>query len=395
VSPERFRALRRAAGIVAFGVVVFFVSFMLSFPYERVKDQVVAQAAAAGLDMEVGSTGPVLGIGVLMKEVTLRTRPEPGKKASVIPIERARLTASPLASLRGEAAYQMQAVGLGGEIEASMRGLPPGVPRPAPPAVYVGQTRLVTREIAMNELSGSRSVIPLPLAGRLDMELDLKTPNQRNGEANGNLEWKWTGAALGDGKEKLRVAGNPFLSEGIVVPRIRLGDFKGKVQFTKGVGKLQGVTAKSPDGEVRIEGEIRLSDPVGYSYVDLYVVFRLTEAVLKANEKLGLMMQFAEGGKRSDGFYGFRLTGSFNRLGPPQWMQTSPFPAGGTGTRAAIPRPPSPGTLIARKGIDVERARQQLDPALVGVPVAGGGDAPTTPPPASPSPPPPATPDGE
>jgi hypothetical protein len=46
-------------------------------------------------------------------------------------------------------------------------------------------------------------------------------------------------------------------------------------------------------------------------------------------------------GKRSDGFYGFRMTGSFNRLGPVQWMKTSPFPA--VGTRASLNVGPSEG----------------------------------------------------
>ena len=47
-------------------------------------------------------------------------------------------------------------------------------------------------------------------------------------------------------------------------------------------------------------------------------------------------------GKRSDGFYGFRLTGSFARLNSVQWMQNSPFPASGAGfgSRAAAPAPP-------------------------------------------------------
>ena len=84
---------------------------MMAFPYERVKDQIVAIAAAQNLDMEVGSTGPLLGIGVVMKDVTLRTRPDPGKKASVIPIERARIDVSPLAQLRGEFAYNLDVDG--------------------------------------------------------------------------------------------------------------------------------------------------------------------------------------------------------------------------------------------------------------------------------------------
>ena len=327
MTPERLRLLRRMVGIGAFGVVVFFASFMMAFPYDKVKDQLVAQAAAANLDMDVGSTGPLLGFGVSMKDVTLRTRPAVGQKPAVIPIQEARLSQTPLSGMNNEWDYDVALEALGGEIDATIK------------IAKLGETKLATRQVALNELSGSRGLVPLPLSGRLDMNLDMKIPNMRHGEANGSLDWRWAGAVIGDGKEKLKVAGNPFLSEGIVVPRVRLGDFKGKVVFNKGIGKLQGVGAKSQDGEIRIEGEVRLADPIGYSYVDLYVVFKLSDPLLKSNDKLQLMMQLAESmGKRPDGFYGFRLTGSFNRLGPIQWMQTSPFPPGGS--RAATPAAP-------------------------------------------------------
>jgi hypothetical protein len=57
------------------------------------------------------------------------------------------------------------------------------------------------------------------------------------------------------------------------------------------------------------------------------------------------MMQLAESmGKRPDGFYGFRLTGSFARMGPIQWMKASPFPAG---SRAQAPLPAGTGQVLA------------------------------------------------
>jgi type II secretion system protein N len=240
--------------------------------------------------------------------------------------------------LKGQTAYDntVSLDALGGQVDIESSGV----------LLKHGETKVVAKELAMNELSGSRGLIPLPLSGRLDVNLDMVLPSGRYGESNGGVDWKWAGAAIGDGKEKLRVPGNAFLSEGIVIPRVRLGDFKGKVVFQKGIGKLHGVGAKSQDGELRMEGEIRLADPVGYSYLDLYVTFKMSDALLKSNDKFQLMLQLAESmGKRSDGFYGFRMTGSFNRLGPVQWMKTSPFPA--VGTRASADN--SPTTVVAAK----------------------------------------------
>ena len=345
MSPERWRTVRRAAGIIAFGVVVFFVSFMIAFPYERVKDNLVAVASSFNIDMDVGSTGPMLGFGVVMKDVTLRTRPDPTpaggekKRPSVITIDAARLGSSPLMGLRERLMdYTISLDTMGGRIDADLVA-----------TRELGETKLSTREISMAELPGVKTTIGLPLGGALDMELDFKAPNNRNGEGTGTLDWSWSGATVGDGKEKLRIPGNPLMAEGITCPRIRIGDFKGKIAFNKGVGRLSGVGARSQDGEIKIEGEVRLADPLNYSYLDLYVTFKLSEALLKANDRLQLMMQIAESmGKRPDGFYGFRMTGSFARMGPIQWMQTSPFPPG---SRAEGPSAtPAPATAIAAAG---------------------------------------------
>ena len=205
----------------------------------------------------------------------------------------------------------------------------------------------------MAQLPGVKQAINLTLGGLLDLDLDLAAPNHRNGEANGTLSWKWANMSVGDGKEKLKITGNPLLAEGISLPRVRLGDFAGKVVFQKGVGRLQGVGARSQDGEVRIEGEVRLADPLVFTNVDVYVMFKFSDAMLKSADKLQLMLQFAESmGKRSDGFYGFRVSGTPGRMGPVQWMKTSPFP-GGSNPRAALePRAPglAPTQRRARRG---------------------------------------------
>jgi type II secretion system protein N len=329
MSPDRFRTIRKVVGLGLFGLLVFLVAFMMAFPYDRVKDQIVSIAAAQGMDMEVGSAGPTFGIGVVLKDVTLRTRPDPGKKANLIPIERAAIQVSPLAQLRGEFAYNLDVKALDGRIQADEAA-----------EKTRSRTRLRTTELSLAQLPGVKDAINLPLGGRLDVNLDLTKPNHRNGEATGSLSWTCAGCSVGDGKEKLKIASNPLLAEGMSFPRMSLGDLVGKITFQKGVGRLQGVQARSPDGELFVEGEVRLADPVGYSYLDLYVRFKLSEALLRRADKLQILLQLAETmGKRSDGFYGFRLTGSFARLNSVQWMKASPFPAAGPGfgSRAEAP----------------------------------------------------------
>src|SRR5207237_8651257 len=55
LTPERLRTLRGAGLRAGFGLVVFVIAFYFSFPYERVKEQVMALASQRNLDVEIAS----------------------------------------------------------------------------------------------------------------------------------------------------------------------------------------------------------------------------------------------------------------------------------------------------------------------------------------------------
>jgi hypothetical protein len=219
--------------------------------------------------------------------------------------------------------------------------------------------------IDLSDLPWVKAAINLPLSGRLDLHLDEKMPGLRATATVGSLTWTCHACAVGDGKAKLIIASNPLLAEGLGLPKIRLGDFVGRVSIDKGVGRLQGVQAKSPDVEVYVEGTIKLNQPLSSSSVDLYLRFKLSDSLLKSSEKLRTIMQFAgSAGKRPDGFYGVRLSGPVQHLGAPMWTKTSPF-----GAPASGPKP------IASKSGAVF-----MPPPLTPEPVAAPSSAPAAPP---------------
>src|SRR4030095_7612923 len=117
-------------------------------------------------------------------------------------------------------------------------------------------------DVAMAEIPGVKEAINLPLGGKLGVPLHPGRLGGRVAAADGSVRWTCAACVIGDGKAKLKIAGNPMLAEGLSLPRLKLCDFAGRINFEKGVGKLQGVQAKSPDGELYIEGEVRLADPL-------------------------------------------------------------------------------------------------------------------------------------
>lgn len=365
MTPERVQKLRRLGGRTLFGVVVFAVAFVLSFPFDRLKDLAIAMASTQNLDVEIGTLGPALGVGVSLADVRVQTRPTDGKKPTRIVITSAQGTYSLFYRLLGRNVVSVSAETLGGEINVD---------------VDQGKARdlvnIKTQRISMAELPGVKEAINLPLAGNLDLSVDLSLPQRKAAQTEGSVSWTCASCVVGDGKEKLKVPGNPLLAEGITIPRIRLGDLVGKVSFEKGHGKLQGVQAKSPDGELYLEGELRLADPIQSSSVDLYVRFKFSDALLKSSDKLKLLLQFAESaGKRPDGTFGFRMQGSFARLGSVQWMKTSPFSGGAVpAPRPTGARAPGPGRSASAVVVEARPPLPSPEPAA---------------PPAPPPPPPP------
>jgi type II secretion system protein N len=359
-TPDRLRRLRGIGLRLGFGLLVYVIAFYVAFPYHRIKEQVIALASMRNLDVEIGAAGPALGMGLTFSDIVVMTRPPPsaGGKPTRFKIDEAEVLVSPLARLFGENAYSLSAEAMGGDIDVDWEA-----------SKSKGKMKIRAQDVAMAQVPGVKESINLPLGGTLELNVDLATPNNKNAEAAGSLSWTCRSCAIGDGKSKLKIAGNPMLSEGLSLPQVRLGDFAGKVNFEKGVGKLQAVQARSADGEIAIEGEIRLADPIRYSQLDLYIRFKPSETLLKRADTVKMMLQMFESmGKRPDGAYGLRLSGTFSRIGPVHWSKTSPFAgretsaaprsSGSSGGGLGMPRIPT-----GRTPPSAPRYDQPVDPA--------------------------------
>jgi type II secretion system protein N len=388
---EKLRRLGKVGSMVGFGLFIFAIVFYVSLPYGRFKDFLASQVSTFGYDMEAKHAGPSLGLGMTLKEVTLVSQASGTGKPTRIVIDKATLSMSLLSYVFGSKAYNVSAAVFGGDIDVKAK-------------IGKNDTAVQTSasEINLAELPWVKNAINLPLAGKLDLKLDIGLPKQRPSEAKGALTWTCTACAVGDGKAKLTIASNPLLAEGLGLPKIRLGDFAGKVAIDKGVGRLQNVQLKSQDLEVSVEGEIHLAQPLASSHVDLYVRFKLSDSLLRSSEKLRTIMDFtAQMGKRPDGFLGFRATGTFQNMSSVQWLKASPFvstsapakPAPPVRGAPSAPPPPPPAVapfVGAPPPAPAPPPPVPQDPPPV--PVLSPPPAPAPTPPPAPAPPPPPAP---
>ncbi|HVV53316.1 MAG TPA: type II secretion system protein GspN, partial [Polyangia bacterium] len=329
VTPDLLRRLRRPALYSLFSLAVFVVALYFSFPTERAKQVAIRIAAARDLDVEIGSASPAFGFGIVFHDILVRTKPTAGK-ASHFTIQTARLSVSPWSLLSSQKTYTISLEAFGGQIDVTQTGT----------AGKKGPFELTVRarDVNLADLPGVRDAINLPLAGKAKLDLHLASASGKLAEANGEISLSCDNVVIGDGKTPLKVAGNPFLAGGLTLPRLRLDDLGGHVAIEKGLAKLQEVGGKSRDGEVALEGEVTLRDPLGNSTVNAYLRFKLSDAFLKQAPTVQTILQMAGAqGKRPDGFYGLRLSGRLEKLNPPVLSPTSPVSSGPpprAGTRA-------------------------------------------------------------
>jgi type II secretion system protein N len=357
---ERLRVFRRVALYALFGIAAYVTALAICFPYGRVKDMAIAMAAQAGYDAEIDSAGAAFPFGVAFTDIRVRSRtPGANGKPMQFHLDSARAPFLPVI-LSGGNAVDVVVNGFGGRIALGAES------RKGGPMHY----RVRVDDVNLAQVPGPRESWNLPLTGTLHLVASLDAKTDRFADSTGEIEFNCATCTVGDGKAAVKFGGsNPFLAAGLTLPRVRLGDFAGRIAIEKGVARAEGVAIKSGDAEVTLEGEVLLRDPFAHSAVNAYLRFKLGDAMLRSASAIASVLQVAGApGLRPDGFYGLRFAGPISGL----QVTLSPSSPVGPG--------PGPGRMGARSAV---------------VPSATTGSsapAPATPPPVPVAPPPPAAP---
>jgi type II secretion system protein N len=423
--------LLRILGYPLFAVAVFGVSLFFSLPLERIKERLERELSqesgpalpssggfgiGLGMDVSIGQLKlHLLPLGAEALEITLHQRRPTTAKGASEPdaahlkpmfIEGVTISA-PISTMLGwQRAANLEVQALGGSFEGSGAVSPDGVS---------GRADLSHLELARAPILAQ--YLPLPVVGSLSGDADLKVParnlnlglrSPRNmalvpplefSKATGLIEVKLDQAVLGDGKAKLVVPGDPFLSQGVTFPRLSLGNFSGRVVVERGRATLNDVHTRSADVEIWIEGYIELRDPLSLSELRLYLRFQPSAALVHREATIELLNNAMSVGKRSDGSIGFAITGtlanprSLPAKEPPDGISARPGSLGQVGREAApslrptLPQvPPRPAQLPSVLQPVAPPPSSTVAPPPVPpppVPAAVPPPPPPTPPPAS------------
>lgn len=339
---DRQKRWLRRLGVPALAIVTFLFALYYTFPYHRLKDRLIA-GLGGEFEVTIDSIGPGFLPGrLVIQGLTLKTRPEKeADKPQVFRADEITLNLGLLALLGGNIDVEFDAdVG-----EGTITG------------EYVEEdgatsVTLETEDLPLETVPGvANATGGVPIAGGLNAEIHLTLPKGKWKEAQGRLEISCQSCTIGDGQSKIRPMApgqsNAFSDQGLTLPKLRLGQIGGRVEVKKGVGTFEKFQAKSPDGELYLEGEIRFDDPFARSQVTAYMRFKSSDELRSRETRMADMeLMMSANSRRADGYHGLRITGPVGQLRyipsklNPVTKETSRGTLGGV-SATVPPRPPS------------------------------------------------------
>jgi type II secretion system protein N len=335
-----------------FYLFAFVVFVRLTFPYERIKDRVLATFSASqkqpGKRLEIDELGGYGIFGIEATGVRLITDPPGGQvpvtttdtdkdaagaktdrpKPKVLAFDSVQVSVAVLRQLFGTMFVTYSAEIGGGEIEGTF------LQDSERAEIDVeAQDVNVTGQSFLEDLAG------LPLEGVLKGTARLTLPEGKMKSAEGTIDMSIESLAVGDGKAKIR--------DTIALPRLEAGNLNLNAEVVEGRLTLKELASQGKDFELNADGSMRLRDPFDGSIADLNVAFKFTDAYKTKNDiTKGL---FGDPGSKvpglfdmdpkirrargEDGFYRWRVTGPFSHLNfrPASKGAAAPKPAAGGG----------------------------------------------------------------
>ena len=344
VPPSLERPLR-IFGYPVFALVVLLMSFAAALPSDKIKerleyllsqDPTPSQPMGLGVDVKAGELSlSVLSRGIVAQNVVLRTRPmRMGDKPSRFVLDTVRLNIGLIALALQRPTYAFTISAFEGVIEGAIKV-----------SLTDAHYNVEGSGLSLGAVQGLQNAVSgLPIEGKVEGKFELDAPGRLLGTADGSLDITIENASLGDGKAKLVIASDPFLSQGLTMPRIRLGKIAANIVIEKGKARIDALQAHSADMDITIEGTIDLRDPAPLSQLHLYLRFKLSDELLKKEPTLGLVTTSLAAGKRPDGFFGAQITGS---LASPAFVpNVAPPPGVVSKITGVVPPPPTTTTTV-------------------------------------------------
>jgi type II secretion system protein N len=338
---ERLLKYAGYVGYPLFYLVCLFVFASLTFPYDKLKQRVVAsfnaeqRPGASQQELQIDEMSGYWLSGVRMRGVRLLSAPsEPGRPPSRIQIDEVTVRYSILSGLIGNRDMSFDVYAFGGEAAGSfdVHGKDKAF-----------QVTLDT--IDLGQLEPLVQILGVPLQGKLSGSIRLTMPEGKASKASGAISLEAKDVAVGDGKAKLKGA--------LALPKLDVGSLTFAGEAKDGILKITKLVAGGKDVEVQGDGRITMRDGgMSDSLCDGQVRFKINDTYRNKSDitkslfgapgsNAPALFELADPkvkqSKRADGFYAWTMRGPVSHL--------DFIPAGGGGGGAPLPMAPGAAAL--------------------------------------------------
>jgi type II secretion system protein N len=255
---------KRIALYSAFGFFSLFISVFLTFPYDALSERAKALADEQNLYLRIGGMGPGF-FSVRATDLKLSKKARPNEANPPEPLN-------------------IDSVSVGPSL------FPPGIKVTSKllgGAAFVRVSALGAVKVELDDLDLSKGNMKgfsgMDLAGKLSADVALSMPRTSVGngppepdlgQATGTVFLEGQGVGVNGGTVNMVIPMYGSEPTPLDLPKITVGDLKGKLTFDKGAGKIDELTTKSSDIEANASGTVKLAKRVEYSELAIELRFK-------------------------------------------------------------------------------------------------------------------------
>jgi type II secretion system protein N len=353
----RLKRLLPFLGYGLFYLLVFFCACYFTFPYDKLRDRFIAgynaeQKGRAGAPhIEIEEVSPYWLSGVQLRGVRISTIPaprftEPEEPPSVVEIDEVRGRFAILSRIFGKTKFSFDAKAFGGTVDGVFTD-----------TATERTVSLNLQDLAMGRLDMLATMVGLPLFGSLSGKVELVFPEKRFSKSEGTITLTASDFAVGDGVTKIKGA--------LALPKLKVGELSVDIEAREGGAKINKLGAAGGDLDVITEGSLRLRDTPVESTADIYLRFKFSDNYKNRNDltkslfiPLGGPTSTAQplfemadpkihSAKRTDGFYGWHMSGMLSAPRFDAYSGTPPANAGRAPTIMGKPTKLAPACRTA------------------------------------------------
>ena len=311
-------------GYGAFYLFSLLLFAYMRFPYDRLRARIQNefnrnQTGPNPLTLRLGHLGSYWFSGIRADDVDLISPPsappphgsgddaQKPAKPKVMRIDSAHARVSLLRLLFGTVHVNFGASAFGGEITGFTSDADGG-----------RKLELEIEDIGLADAPLISDLLGLPIAGSLAGHVEFLLPEGKLAKSEGKVDLKFSALSAGDGKAKVLNA--------IALPKVEVGDLALQATATAGNLKIDTFSAAGKDLDLQVEGSVRLHDPFDSSVLSLSAHFKFNDRFMNKDDMTrglfgspgsavpGLfdLVPQNKQAKRADGFYGWRVNGSFS-----------------------------------------------------------------------------------